>query len=470
MMKNMIIAAIGAINEKSDVKIADWRLVSTVISRQEEYFIASEAEQLRAVDERRYALTVYVDSEADGVKFRGEATVTIQPTHTEAEIEATIRQAVFAASKSKNPWFELPGPAQPKVSLPSSGFDALADSSRMDTVRAALYAPETKIAEAGAPAADPEDESRDTAPGAAVPAVSTPRINSLELFIAREESGFINSKGLKFEAARWKGYSEFVVEADSRQGPVELFDDIEFSDPDPVRLGEATGSRLAQVRDRAVAIPMPSLKDIPVILSGKEAEEVFAWFFGNSTTGAIFTKASPFTLGMNIQQAREGQKVEDPIDIWAEPTLPGLPASSVFDPDGFPLERAAIVEGGYLKALVGAIRYADWLGVDRKGSFPLFSVSPGSMSVADMVAKPHLAPVMFSDFRLDSVTGDFGAEIRLAYWFDGKRRIPVTGGSISASVSELRSTMRRSAECALASRSFCPKAVLLNGVSITGMA
>ena len=167
-----------------------------------------------------------------------------------------------------------------------------------------------------------------------------------------------------------------------------------------------------------------AMKDLPVILSGREAEEVFAWFFGNSTTGAIFTKASPFALGANVQQAEDGEKVEDPIDIWAEPFIKGLTASAAFDADGFPIERTAVIARGYLKTLVGAIRYADWLGVERKGSFPLFSVSPGSMTIADMKAKPYLEPVMFSDFRLDSVTGDFGAEIRLAYYFDGKKTGP----------------------------------------------
>ena len=85
-----------------------------------------------------------------------------------------------------------------------------------------------------------------------------------------------------------------------------------------------------------------------------------------------------------------------------------------------------------------------------------------------MRAAPHLEPVMFSDFRLDDITGDFGAEIRLAYWFDGKKRVPVTGGSISGSVSELRASMRRSLERRLATRSLCPVAVQLHGISITG--
>jgi len=457
MMKDTIIAAIGKINSGKGPKVADWRLIGTEISRGERYFIKTGTELSRTVEETRYSLTVYVDAEVSGKKVRGDATVTIQPSHGEAEIEAKILQAVFAASKSKNAWFDLPGPSAPKVVLPASGFDGLDGQDRMKSVRDALYAPEAEIAAAAA-AAEPNATA------------GLLRVNALEIFLSREDKVFSNSKGQEFRTSAWRGYSEFVVEADSRKGMVELFDDIEFSDPDAGRLSEATRSRLVQVRDRALAASMGALKDLPVILSGREAEEVFAWFFGNSTTSAIFTKSSSFVQGANVQQAEGSEKVEDPLDLWAEPFIQGLPASSAFDADGFPLERCAVIEGGYLKTLVGAIRYADWLGVERKGSFPLFSVSPGSMSMADMLAKPHLAPVMFSDFRLDSVTGDFGAEIRLAYWFDGKKRVPVTGGSISGSVSELRSTMRRSSERALASRSLCPKALLLKSVSITGAA
>lgn len=474
MMKDTIIAVIKKINAKSALKVADWRLVGTGISRQERYFMRAGTELARSVEELQYSLTVYVDGEAEGKKFRGEATVTIQPSQAEAEMAAKITQAIFAASKSKNPWFDLPGPAEPKVGLPPSGFDRLDDRSRMETARAALYVPETEVAasaKAGADSAAAASPKANAGPRAAPgSAASVPRMNSLELFISRTEEFFLNSKGLAHKTSTWKGYSEFIVETESAQGPVELFDDIEFSDPDPKRLREATGSRLAQVRDRALAVPLPSLGDIPVILSGKEAEQLFGWFFDNSSTGAIFMKTSPFALGMNVQQTEEGGKVQDPIDLWAEPVIAGLVASRPFDPDGFPLERTAVIETGCLKTLVGGIRYADWLGQPRKGVFPLFSVSPGIMGISKMRARPHLEPVMFSDFRLESTTGDFGAEIRLAYWFDGKKRVPVTGGSLSGSVSELRSTMVRSAERAVATRSLCPKALLLRGVSVTSIA
>ena len=463
MMKDIIVAAIGKISAEGPIRIADWRLVGRFVSRQEQYFVAERSEQLRSVEEGDFTLTVYVDGEAEGKKSRGEATVTIQPTHTGLEVETKIRQAVFAASKSKNPWYDLPGPAPAKAALPVSGFESLDGIARMKAVKNALYAPE----------ADADGHAQALkASGTWVPGATAtrPRINSLEIFLSREEKTFLNSKGQVFEGRKWRGYSEFVVDAPSAKGPVELFDDIEFSEPDAGRLSAATGARLAQVADRAVAIPMPALRDIPVILSGKEAEEVFAWFAGNATTTAVFTKSSTFALGENVQRDDKDEAVAEPIDLWAEPILAGLPASAAFDADGFPLERTLVIQGGILVNLVGLIRYADWLGQARRGSFPLFSVSPGAASVQTMRAAPHLEPVMFSDFRLDGVTGDFGAEIRLAYWFDGEKRVPVTGGSISGSVSELRASMRRSSERWVATRSLCPIAVQLHGVSITGAA
>ncbi|MCE5257378.1 MAG: hypothetical protein LLF89_11115 [Spirochaetaceae bacterium] len=454
-MKNTILAAIEAFNSENGsnggVKIADWRLVETVISREERYFIHEAMEQARSVDTASYSLAVYVDSETDGRKFRGDATVSIQPSCSPEDVAAKVRQAAFAASKSKNPWFELPGAAAAKVELPRSGFEALSDATRAATVRDALYAPEKSAASA-----------------LLSPASPVSRINALELFLTHERKSFQNSRGAAFTSQGWHGYSEFVLEAKAAGGPVELFDDIAFSDLDVQRLSAATGTRLEQVRDRAVATPLPDLKDIPVILRGKEAEDFFGWFFFGATTSAVFSKASAFELGANVQRSGDGEAVADPLDLWAEPILQGIPESDAFDPDGYPLERALVIEQGVLKALVGSVRHADWLGQPRKGSFQLFSVSPGRTSLAAMHAEPYLEPVMFSDFRLDNVTGSFGAEIRLAYYFDGEKRIPVTGGSISGSVPELRASMLRSKERAIMTRALCPVAIKLKGISISG--
>jgi PmbA protein len=444
-MKERIVKALERAEKKGGIKAAEWRLVSTNSSRQERYYVKDDLELAREVEEARHSLTVYVDGEEGGKKTRGEATISLQPSFSDEEIDAKIAQALFAASISKNPWFDLPGAAAAKSVLPVSGFETMDETSRAEVCRKALFAPETLSEEK-----------------------PCPRINALELFVSKTSKHFINSKGARFDTVQWKGYSEFIVEAKGDSGPVELFDDIAFSQPDTARLTAATGARLANVKDRAAAVPTPALKNLPVILEGREAEEIFAWFFNNASTESIFMKVSPFFLGINVQQNDPASSVADPLDIWAESAIPGLPDSSSYDSDGFPLERTLVVKKGTLKCLTGGIRYADWLGQPRKGAFPLFSVSEGSFSLEQLRNQPCLELIKFSDFRLETTTGDFGGEIRLAYWFDGTRRIPVTGGSISGSVAELRSTMVRSKERGLGARSLCPVAVKLTGVSITG--
>jgi hypothetical protein len=47
--------------------------------------------------------------------------------------------------------------------------------------------------------------------------------------------GTFQLQGAAFDTEEWKGYSEFIVEADSDSGGVELFDDIAFSEPDTAR-------------------------------------------------------------------------------------------------------------------------------------------------------------------------------------------------------------------------------------------
>ncbi len=538
-------AAPSLVDSESPVAqaIADWRLVERNIQRQERYYIVDRAEQARSIDEVVYSLTVYVDSIDDVShpsacsnentpdeasansapsskkvdsseaprRFRGEATITIFPSFSLEDCVAKIRQAVSAASKSRNPWFSLPAPSPLSVQIPTSGFEALSFEDRVKSIRSALYSPFEHMNQ---PKAVPIVDSL------AMPKNVNPRINSLELFISKEQRRLLNSQGIDYSRTIWRGYSEFVVEADSPAdiasnspadssadspsnnpadspsnslsknladgsagssadnpySTVELFDDIEFSEPDPARLAQSIGNRLIQVSDRALAKPMPKLSGIALILRGKEAEEIFSWFFENSRTEAIYSKASPFGPGVNVQGGNENIEAEhkgdgaiiEPLDLWAEPVISGLPASAAFDSDGFPLERTLVIENGILKTLIGSVRHADWLGVPRKGAFSLFSVPGGSMSLEEMHAKPYLEPVMFSDFRLDSMTGDFGAEVRLAYYFDGKNVTPVTRGSMSGSMSTMRTTMRRSKETATMSRSVCPIAVMLQGAIIAG--
>jgi len=218
--------------------IADWRLVERNIQRQERYYIVDRAEQARSIDEVVYSLTVYVDSIDDVShpsaygnentpdeasansapssekvdsseaprRFRGEATITIFPSFSLEDCVAKIRQAVSAASKSRNPWFSLPAPSPLSVQIPTSGFEALSFEDRVKSIRSALYSPFEHMNQ---PKAVPIVDSL------AMPKNVNPRINSLELFISKEQRRLLNSQGIDYSRTIWRGYSEFVVEADS---------------------------------------------------------------------------------------------------------------------------------------------------------------------------------------------------------------------------------------------------------------
>ena len=454
MKIDTIVAALAAIPAGT---LSDWRLVSTEKTARQRFYIGKCLDQKRAIDVTECKLTVYSDSSENGTAYRGEATVTLHPSDTPEEMNRILVHAAFSASTSRTPHFDLPGPSDTRTPILVSGFESGMGTekgtdifeSHMDTLAGALFAPD-----------------RGSAPGTStVEAAAAPRINSLELFLTRKVTRIVNSRGIDLSFLQWQGDCEFIVQADGPSGSVELYKSFGFSEPDTARLSEETASYLGLVADRALAIPMPALADIPVILRGESAEAIFGWFHDRARADLVYTKASPFSIGSAIQG--DGP-VADPLDTAGEAAIPGLPQSAPRDSDGFPLAATPVIRGGKVVALHGPARYASRLGVEASGSLPLFSVSPGSKSLAEILALPHLEAFVFSDFQIDQMSGSFGAEVRLAYWFDGHRRIPVTGGSITGSLMENRASLVRSSERAVSSRSLCPIAALLPSASITG--
>jgi len=83
--------------------------------------------------------------------------------------------------------------------------------------------------------------------------------------------------------------------------------------------------------------------------------------------------------------------------------------------------------------------------------------------------EPYLELVSFSDFQVDSITGDFGSEIRLGYYFDGKTTVPVTGGSISGNMAKVQGGLKMSSQTRQYNSYHGPATVCMRGVSISGV-
>ena len=72
---------------------------------------------------------------------------------------------------------------------------------------------------------------------------------------------------------------------------------------------------------------------------------------------------------------------------------------------------------------------------------------------------------------MSGLQGDFyndyiGGEVRLAYYHDGEKIIPVTGISISGRASEVLNSLRLSSEIAVADSYTGPKKALINCMKI----
>lgn len=443
MMIDTITAALAARHE-----IADWRITERTRHGEEAFFVGRGLDMKREVAKRNYDLVVYVDGKGeDGSRTRGEATVAVHPTMDAAEVRKLVERAAFAAARSRNPWYSLPGKAGARIAPVPDAFSGRPISATMDELATALYAGESRVKGAN--------------------------INSLELFLAREETRIVNSRGVDARFEGWKGYVEFTVEAASKDGPVELTDFFSFAAATPERFTEETATRLRFVADRAVATPTPTTEGLPLILTGANAEELLGWFHANLNAYAVYGKSSPFELGASVHGPESGAAGADggydPVTLYAEARLEGAAASAPFDPEGLPLDRVLLCDRGVAKKLYGPSRYAAFLGLQPEGNYPLFSIEGGTGSVTDFRTRPHIEAAFFSDFTVDEDSGDFGGEIRLAYVFDGKERRPVTGGSITGSLFDNRGSIRLSKEVALVENMLGPEAVLLPKVSITGL-
>ena len=102
------------------------------------------------------------------------------------------------------------------------------------------------------------------------------------------------------------------------------------------------------------------------------------------------------------------------------------------------------------------------------GNYQKIVCSNGTAPFSELKKGPCLWAVTFSDFQMDSMSGHFGGEIRLAYLIDGDSAVPVTGGSVNGSILEAQKNLTFSTDRYLSIWYDGPYAMRLTGVSVAG--
>ena len=83
-----------------------------------------------------------------------------------------------------------------------------------------------------------------------------------------------------------------------------------------------------------------------------------------------------------------------------------------------------------------------------------------------MKDEPYIRCVRFSGMQLDPHSGYIGGEVRLAFYYDGEKEIPVTGFSIAGNMHELKGDFVYSKETQTISKFHGPKYLEIKGMNI----
>jgi PmbA protein len=112
--------------------------------------------------------------------------------------------------------------------------------------------------------------------------------------------------------------------------------------------------------------------------------------------------------------------------------------------------------------------FSYYIGIEDSFIVSNWEVTGGTASREEIHEGCWLEAAEFSDFQVDPLTGDIFGEIRLAYWHDGDKTIPVSGGSVSGNMNELVKQMRMSRETRQCASARIPTYIRLEGVTVTG--
>lgn len=429
--------------------ISEWTLETSHEEAMETFFSGRRLDMARSKTITRNSLTVHVDSQSGEGIQRGSAIVSLPPNLELDELASRVTAAIRRAQVS-------PGPAWRLTSEPL----VVQGESNLSSIDLAIVARTAEEAVFSHPNSSPSGD---------------PRFQAVELFVTRRDHRLVASSGTDTAWTDILAEAELAASAGQGASEVELTDfwSIAVSNQEDLEtlfleLNKRALRLCHQVELRSIAGPLvlnrTKAAELPVILTGEAVPEFFNPLFFRSQAAQIRSGACDSVIGKPILHGKLGG---DPLTLGFDPLQKGSPASRPIDPDAFPLRRTVLVENGTLRALEGPVRHTAALSVPPRGTCSSRWVLPGSLDLSNLSTQTYLEALAFSDFYMDVISGEFGGELRLAILHQNGKETPMTGGSISGSLSNEQDNLRFSSTVSRQGNFFGPKAVLIRKPRIT---
>lgn len=412
-------------------ELSGWRINETARTSYELFFVHRKLETVRATDTVSTSVTVYVDH--DGKK--GDSSFAVSAAMTEDDMKQKIETAVRRAKLVFNEPYELPEGGKESSELPSNMKDR--DPKELgQQVADAVFA-------------------ADTVPGGS--------INACEIFLYRDTVRVINSRGIdKTQQKHWVMIEAIPTFTEGTES-VELYEDHRFTDFDSAKVTAEIARRMAEARDRFTAKKPAVPMEINVLLRPHEITELLNELADDLNYQSAYMHANLHKIGDDLQENGDGDK----LTVIMKAKVPGSEESAFFDTDGAAFTDTRVIRDGVAAANYGSSRFGQYLGVEKPtGSLPCIRADAGTLTDADMKQAPYLDCASLSGLQLDLYNDYIGGEIRLAYYFDGEKTVPVTGISMSGKLSDALASLRLSQSIVTEGAYEGPRYLMLKGMTV----
>ena len=408
-----------------------WEVTDERVHGWEMYMIRHRMDQNRTRRVRHVNVKVYRKS-ADG-KYLGSAGAEIPPTATREEAEKQVERLCTYAGYVRNPMYALNRP-DGEGRVEARGGDVQVHDMMRDFLETMRAVPESAEAD----------------------------LNSYEIFTEEVRLRYVNSEGVDVESVHPRSMVEAVVNARRDGHEIELYRMYHSGSCDREGLCRSLEETMRFGVDRLDASALPEGGKMPVVFSTDAAIQIYRWFIERMNVAMQYRKISDWTPGTPVSEDMRG----DRLTVEAVLSLPNSSCNGEFDAEGARIRPMVLIRDGVAGEVWGSRQFCQYLGIE-KGCMPgNFAVSGGTCSAEDLRRGPCLEVVEFSDFQVNSMNGDIAGEIRLGYYHDGEKTVPVTGGSVSGSMKDFVRDMHASREQRQYDRFLIPSVTRLEQVTV----
>ncbi len=452
-MNNMIDRIIEVLSQND---IQNFLINENIIETQELFYIKHSLNLTRNKNVSKYEITLYRDFVYNDTNMRGSASCLLNSSMSDMELNENILSAYEAALSVRNPYYKLP-----------HGDAMFVEADNLSTNKSVN---ETDNSSANKSVNETDNLSATDIVNAlfvndTVSETTNAFINSSEIFITTSTCRIINSNGINASYSSTTYSGEFVVQCTS-PADVELYNDFKYSSKDDNildSLSTKVANALIMVKDRSNAKAFSEdMTYDTVILEGQCVGELFDYYLKRLDASMIYPKYSSFDIGKSVVPEYELSNTSDSdksinsdsikcgdsdsyrtspdkLNITLTPKLP-------YSYEGIALKRLELIKDNIAQYITGNARFAFYLGINPTGECNSYKLECGNTSIEQLKSGRYLRVVNFSDFQMDSLSGQIGGEYRLAYYFDGTKEIPVTNGSISANINDIVKSVKLSSE------------------------